>query len=137
MRRPSDIPKPSENIIFSEYEMDLQKKELERFSFEKETVIKSQIQTERQTRKIRLFAVMVAVIVMLFAGYLEWVIIQKVFHSYHSLDGISMIWAVSPIVSITVITVALLVGAFGKSREANSASVASTLARIAGGSGGG
>ena len=54
----------------------------------------------------------VALIVIVAAGVLEWIVVMHILSPGSDIDDLLFIWAVAPIVSITVIVIFLLIGVF-------------------------
>ena len=59
----------------------------------------------------------VALIVIVAAGALEWIVVKHILSPCSDIDDLLFVWAVSPIASITLIVIFLLIGVFRGFRE--------------------
>ena len=90
---------------------------------------KALIDIEVQRKWIRTGAVVVAIMVIVGAAALEWLIVCQLLYSKTPNSGFLAAWAIAPIVSITLVTAFLLLGAFAKQSDNLSSALVQLLVK--------
>ena len=87
------------------------------FGSHHENLVKAAASTEWQKWYFRAIALCLAVVVVLAAGFLEWLILFKLSNGQFKDNDAFLFLAISPIASITAITIFVLIGVFQGFRD--------------------
>ncbi|MDE2814435.1 MAG: hypothetical protein OXM01_15495 [Gemmatimonadota bacterium] len=94
-------------------------KEIEALSSHHESLAEVLVRMERQRYWLRLCACVAALLVVIAAGILEWILLQHLLKTSSETEGLFVLLAISPIVSITLILIFVLIGVFRGFRESD------------------